>query len=86
MKEFSVLYLLYSIAKMLMYMNHSINFVLYCALGTNFRKALYRIVTPKCRRNNDNYHTKRLSSHTMTSHEVARIQRVVCKVNNTRWL
>lgn len=86
MKEFSILYLLYSIAKMLMYMNHSINFVLYCALGTNFRKALYRIVTPKCRRNNDNYHTKRLSSHTMTSHEVARIQRVVCKVNNTRWL
>lgn len=86
MKEFSILYLLYSIAKMLMYMNHSINFVLYCALGTNFRKALYRIVTPKCRRNNDNYHTKRLSSHMMTSHEVARIQRVVCKVNNTRWL
>ncbi|XP_060066209.1 thyrotropin-releasing hormone receptor-like [Ylistrum balloti] len=51
-------WLVRTIAELLMYLNHSINFFLYCATGQKFRNIVFRMV---CRRSNSN--TSNVSDH-----------------------
>ena len=43
--------LIQTMAELLMYTNHSVNFFLYCAIGQKFRQNLYRLFS-RCRRSN----------------------------------
>ncbi|XP_061162897.1 growth hormone secretagogue receptor type 1-like [Saccostrea echinata] len=52
-EELAKLHLVKAIAEMLMYINHSINFLFYCALGEKFRRAMFKIVRIMCKRRNE---------------------------------
>lgn len=84
-EDLATLQLLYVISKMLMYINHSINFVLYCALGKKFRKALIKIACIRCTNRPFN-HTKRLSSHTFITLENGGIRHMTRLNATKRWV
>ncbi|KAK3085681.1 hypothetical protein FSP39_007067 [Pinctada imbricata] len=50
MKQYASFILVKDISEILMYVNHSINFFLYCAAGKKFRKILMDILCNKCHR------------------------------------
>ena len=53
-KERARMWLILTIAKLLMYLNHSINFFLYCATGQKFRSIVIRVVCRRSVSNNSN--------------------------------
>ena len=71
-----------TIAEMLMYVNHSINFYVYCATGQKFRQQLLQLL---CRSKNRSGHTTMFNSHKaqQTCGSTKLRNGVYIKVNNT---
>lgn len=73
-----------TISELLMYVNHSINFFLYCATGQKFRNEIMRMF---CKKNNNTLlntdHSQHLycSRNCSSSHHVEVEQKVICETN-----